>query len=111
MKKGGKAVEESKAAEEVAPEGEEDEEEKVDEEPKFEANDYLEKAEMLPPQDPYGKETMAADLVIAHDRILKMLEDSLLKTMTWLMAEKQVYNQKVLTEGKDLQDKSVEELD
>ena len=31
--------------------------------------------------------------------------------MTWLTAEKEVYNQKVLAEGKDLQDKSVEELD
>ena len=27
------------------------------------------------------------------------------------MTEKEVYNQKVLAEGKDLQDKSVEELD
>jgi hypothetical protein len=31
--------------------------------------------------------------------------------MTWLTAEKEVYNQKVMAEGKDLQDKSVEELD
>jgi len=35
----------------------------------------------------------------------------LIKTMTWLMAEKQLYRQKVIGEGKDLQDKSVEELD
>lgn len=54
---------------------------------------------------------MAADLVIEHAKILKMLEDALMKTMTWLTAEKEVYNQKVLAEGKDLQDKSVEELD
>ena len=66
---------------------------------------------MLPPQDPYGNQTMVADLLIAHDKILKILQDALVKTMTWLTAEKEVYNQKVLAEGKDLQDKSVEELD
>ena len=66
---------------------------------------------MLPPQDPYGNQTMVPDLLIAHAKILKILQDSIMKTMTWLMAEKEVYNQKVLAEGKDLQDKSVEELD
>jgi hypothetical protein len=34
-----------------------------------------------------------------------------MKTLTWLMAEKQTNQQKVQAEGKDLQDKSVEELD
>ena len=109
-KKGG-AKEEPKAEEQPA-EGEEEEEDKEeDKEPKFEANDYLEKAEMLPPQDPYGNQTMVPDLLVAHAKILKILEDALVKTMTWLMTEKEVYNQKVLAEGKDLQDKSVEELD
>ena len=66
---------------------------------------------MVPPHDPYGEQTMVPDLLIAHDKILKILQDALVKTMTWLMAEKEVYNQKVIAEGKDLQDKSVEELD
>lgn len=40
-----------------------DEEEK--EEPiKFLPNDYMEKAEMSPPKDPYGVNTMHADLII-----------------------------------------------
>lgn len=33
------------------------------------------------------------------------------KNLTWLLAEKQNYALKVTAEGKDLQDKSVEELD
>ena len=40
-----------------------------------------------------------------------MLEDALVKTMKWLMTDKENYNQKVVGEGKELCDKSVEELD
>jgi len=39
------------------------------------------------------------------------LEESLLKTLKWLVSEKINYGQKIQTEIKDLQDKSVEELD
>ena len=88
-----------------------EEEKKEDEAPKFEPNDYMEKSEMRPPQDPYGNQTMVPDLVIDHAKILKMLEDALVKTMKWLMTDKENYNQKVVGEGKELCDKSVEELD
>ena len=66
---------------------------------------------MRPPQDPYGNQTMMPDLVIDHAKILKMLEDALIKTMKWLMSDKENYHQKVVGEGKELCDKSVEELD
>ena len=39
------------------------------------------------------------------------MEESLLKTLKWLVSEKINYGQKIQTEIKDLQDKSVEELD
>jgi len=42
----------------------EEEEEEKDKEPKFLMNDYIEKAEKEVPQDPYGAETMHADLII-----------------------------------------------
>lgn len=66
---------------------------------------------MLPPKDPYGNDTMHADLIIKHDGLLKIVEESLKKTMMWLKAEKINYGHKVQAEIKDLQDKSVEELD
>ena len=62
--------EESKLEEQPV-EGEEEEEAKEEDTvPKFEPNDYLEKAEMLPPQDPYGNQTMVPDLLVAHAKIL-----------------------------------------
>jgi hypothetical protein len=71
----------------------------------------MEKAELLPPQDPDGTQTLHEDLIVSHDHIIRVLTDGLMKTLTWLMAEKQTNQQKVQAEGKDLQDKSVEELD
>ena len=110
-KKGAPAKEEPKV-EEPPPDAEEEENgSKEDEVPKFEPNDYMEKAVMTPPQDPYGEQTMVPDLLVQHEKILQILADGMKKTLTWLMAEKEVYNQKVLAEGKELQDKSVEELD
>lgn len=104
----GKKVEEPPAEPE---EQEEEEEEKPPEEPKFAPNDYMEKAELPVPQDPFGEETVHADLIILQEKVKEIIEQGLLKTLTWLMAEKQLYAQKVQVEGKDLQDKSVEELD
>jgi hypothetical protein len=75
------------------------------------ANDYMEKAEMQPPRDPYGNDTMHPDLVIAVDKLMNVVQDSLLKTLTWLLSEKINYGHKVQSEIKELQDKSVEELD
>ena len=66
---------------------------------------------MSPPQDPYGAETMHADLELTSDKLLEILEKSIKKTMQWLITEKRTTNQKILAEAKDLQDKSVEELD
>ena len=68
----------------------EEEEEEKDKEPKFLMNDYIEKAEKEVPQDPYGAETMHADLIIKAEQIFRILEGTLLKTLTWLMAEKSV---------------------
>lgn len=71
----------------------------------------MEKAESEPPQDPNGTQTLHPDLLITQIRVMEILETTLLKTLTWLVAEKQLYAQKVAAEGKELQDKSVEELD
>ena len=88
-----------------------EEQEVKQEEPKFQMNDFMEKASKRVPQDPDGNETMHADLVISAEQIIDMLEQTLHKNLTWLLAEKQNYAQKVAAEGKELQDKSVEELD
>ena len=66
---------------------------------------------MLPPKDPYGNDTMHADLIIAVDALYKLVEASLTRTMSWLLSEKINYGHKVQSEIKELQDKSVEELD
>ena len=55
--------------------------------------------------------TMQPDLLIKPERIVEILENVLLTTLTWLMSDKQLYELKVVAEGKELQDKSVEELD
>ena len=88
-----------------------DDEEYREEEPKFVPNDYLEKAEMSPPKDPYGENTMHPDLLIIHEQLKTIIEKSLVKALRWIMVEKGNYAIKVQAEGKDLQDKSVEELD
>jgi len=49
----------------AAEDGDEGEVEKKDETPSFLPNDYLEKAEMQPPQDPYGNNTMHPNLLLA----------------------------------------------
>ena len=58
-------------------------------------NDYLEKAEMQPPKDPYGDDTMHPDLIIANEVLMKIVEESLMKTLSWLLSEKINYGQKV----------------
>lgn len=60
---------ELKKAEEVVPDVEEEEEEEVEYIPPFEANDYLEKAEMEPPRDPDGTHTLHENLIVPQDRI------------------------------------------
>ena len=76
-------------------EGEGEQEEKEPEPIKFLENDYMEKAQMLPPKDPYGSDTMHADLILANDGLLKIVQDSLLKTLSWLLSEKINYGHKV----------------
>ena len=66
---------------------------------------------MEPPLDPEGNMTMHPDLIIKAVRIVEILENALQTCFTWLMSDKQLYEQKVIAEGKDLQDRSVEELD
>ena len=66
---------------------------------------------MQPPKDPYGTDTMHPNLIIENENLYKIVEESLMKTLSWLLSEKINYGMKVQTEIKDLQDKSVEELD
>jgi len=51
----------------------------------------MDKAELSPPQDPDGTQTLHENLVISHEKVVKILTEGLLKTLTWLMAEKQTY--------------------
>jgi len=74
-------------------------------------NDYLTKAAMLPPKDPEGEDTMVPDLILSQQKIVSILEKALTTVLDWLIAEKATYNTKAKTEGKQLQDQSVEELD
>ncbi len=76
-------------------EGEGEQEEKEPEPIKFLENDYMEKAQMLPPKDPYGNDTMHADLILANEGLLKIVQDSLMKTLSWLLSEKINYGHKV----------------
>lgn len=66
---------------------------------------------MEPPCDPVGNPTMQDDLMITMDHIIEILENGLQTCLTWIMTEKQLYEQKTSQEVKELQDKSVEELD
>jgi hypothetical protein len=66
---------------------------------------------MEPPYDPEGNMTMHPDLIMKAVRIVEILENALQTCFTWLMSDEQLYEQKVIAEGKDLQDRSVEELD
>lgn len=50
---------------------------------------------MLPPKDPYGSDTMHADLILPNDALFKIVEDSLKKTLAWLLSEKINYGHKV----------------
>ncbi len=83
----------------------------MDEGPPFKPNDFLQKAEMEPPCDPEGNPTMQSGLQISIDQIVEILENGLQTCLTWIMTEKQLYEQKTSQEVKELTDKSVEELD
>jgi hypothetical protein len=87
------------------------EEAKEPEEPPFKPNDYLQKAEMEPPRDPEGNNTIHPDLLILSERIVEILDNALSQTLIWIIAEKSLHEEKVSNEGKELQDRSVEELD
>ena len=60
---------------------------------------------MEPPCDPQGQQTMVEGLIIPQARVVEILESALLKTLTWLCAEKSNYDQKAHNEGRELQDK------
>ena len=93
--KGGKKTDSQVDITAENPDGEEEEEEVKEEVIKFLQNDYMEKAEMSPPKDPYGSDTMHPDLIIANDALFKIVEDSLMKTLNWLLSEKINYGHKV----------------
>ena len=92
-------------------------EENVEEEKKEELQavvvetDFIDKANLSPPQDPEGEQTMVSDLVLSMEKIIDILKISLEKVCKWLLSEQGSYNKKCKTEGKQLQDQSVEELD
>lgn len=48
-------------------------------------NDFLGKAELLPPQDPEGQNVMVPDLILTRDRILELLERALETVCEWLI--------------------------
>jgi len=47
---------------------------------------------MEPPCDPQGQQTMVEGLIIPQARVVEILESALLKTLTWLCAEKSNYD-------------------
>jgi len=65
-------------------------------------NDFIEKAKMLPPQDPEGENIMIPDLLFTSDKIMKILEKALSTVLNWLVQEKKNYNNKARNEGKSL---------
>jgi hypothetical protein len=71
----------------------------------------LTKAALLPPKDPEGIDCLIPDLILQKTKIVQFLEKGLKVVMDWLISEKTTYNLKCKTEGKHLQDQSVEELD
>lgn len=74
-------------------------------------NDHLDKAGLSPPQDPEGTNTLEPDLIMKQERTIEILKACLDIVSDWLVSEKGTYNTKCITEGKQLQDSSVEELD
>lgn len=54
---------------------------------------------------------MVPDLILTQERIIEILVKALETVSDWLVEQKKVYNTKCKTEGKQLQDQSVEELD
>jgi hypothetical protein len=49
---------------------------------------------MEPPCDPEGNPTMQSGLQISIDQIVEILENGLMTCLTWIMTEKQLYEQK-----------------
>ena len=46
---------------------------------------------MHPPRDPEDRPTLVESLIITRERVLEVLDNSLLKTLTWIMSDKQNY--------------------
>jgi hypothetical protein len=78
---------------------------------KFKDNDYLVKANMLPPKDPEGEDCLYKDLMILKEEVMRILTSARDRCVDWLFESKTQYAKKVQKEGKDLTDKSVDELD
>ena len=71
----------------------------------------MDKAAALPPQDPDGDNTVHPDLTFTKDKIIGMLENCLQVALDWMLEEMKSHHEKCITEGRTLQDNSVEELD
>ena len=62
--------------------------------------DFIEKAEMKPPKDPEGENTLHPDLTLTRERMGEILEKAINIVMDWLVAEKKVYRAKCQAEGR-----------
>lgn len=78
---------------------------------KFKENDFLEKAAMQPPLNPEGQTALHKDLMITLTEVTRIITNARDKCIDWLFDSKTQYQKKVQREGKDLTDKSVDELD
>lgn len=67
----------------------------MEEKPKFETNDYLEKAEVKPPIDPEGNQCLIPNLILSLEDVKEILDLTLDKTLQYLNNEKVTYLSKV----------------
>jgi len=71
----------------------------------------MSKAAAQPPVDPSGTPCLHKDLMITKVHLLQVLSSARDKCVDWLFETKTQYQRKVQKEGKELTDKSVDELD
>ena len=63
--------------------------------PKFLPNDYLDKAQKLPPEDPEGNQTLYPDLIMQPNEVIRILVATLEKALEFLYNQKTNYLAKV----------------
>ena len=78
---------------------------------KYRDNDFLTKANLMPPQDPEGYTVLTPSLILTLIQIQTTLRSTLQKCLTYLNEEKNNYHRKIQRMSKDLIDKNVDELE